>query len=107
MLRQGKPKNVIIHTDRVSQYLSKDYIKAIEGYGAKRSYSAKGNPYDNAVIKSFHAILKKEEIYQNIYRSYEKANLAIFEFIESWYNNKRIHSSIGYLTPNEFEKLAA
>lgn len=107
MFRQGFPQNVVIHTDRGSQYLSKNYIATIDKYGAKRSYSAKGNPYDNAVIESFHAILKKEEVYRNIYRSYDEASSALFEFIESWYNNKRIHGSIGYLTPNEFEKLAA
>lgn len=107
MLRQGNPKDVIIHTDRGSQYLSKNYIQAMKSYEAKRSYSAKGNPYDNAVIESFHAILKKEEVYRSTYRTYEEANLALFQFIDSWYNNKRIHSSIGYLTPNEFENLAA
>lgn len=83
MLREGSPKNVIIHTDRRSQYLSKNYNHAMESYEAKRSYSAKGNPYDNAVIESFHAILKKEEVYRSTYRTYEKARLALFQFIES------------------------
>ncbi|WP_083273559.1 DDE-type integrase/transposase/recombinase [Geosporobacter ferrireducens] len=82
-LKQGKPKNVIIHTNRGNQYLSRNYIKSIENYGVKRSYTTKGNPYGNAVIESFHAILRKEEIYRNIYQTYKKANLAIFEFIES------------------------
>lgn len=107
MFRQGFPKYVTIHTDRGAQYLSKNYIAATDNYCARRSYSAKGNPYDNAVIESFHAILKKEEVYRNVYRSYDEASVALFEFIESWYNNKRIHGSIGYLTPNEFEKHAA
>lgn len=61
MLRQGNPKNVIIHSDRGSQYLSSKYIKLVESYSCQRSYSAKGNPFDNAVIESFHAILKKKK----------------------------------------------
>ena len=67
----------------------------------KHSYSKKGYPYDNASMESFNAILKKEEVNVNNYETFEEAKLAIFEFIESWYNNKRIHSTIGYVTPNE------
>lgn len=107
LTNQGNPKNVIIHTDRGSQYLSKDYIDLVDASECIRSYSAKGNPYDNAPIESFHAILKKEEVYRKVYLTYEDANIEIFKFIEGWYNRKRIHSSIGYLTPNEFEILAA
>lgn len=106
MLRQGNPQNVIIHTDRGSQYLSKKYIQAIEKYNCQRSYSAKGNPFDNAVIESFHATLKKEEVYRSYYHTFEEANIALFQYIEGWYNSRRIHGSIDYLTPNEFEKLA-
>ena len=104
---QKYPKNVIIHTDRGSQYLSKQYIEFVESNKCIRSYSAKGNPYDNAEIESFHAILKKEEAYRKIYHTFEEANISIFRFIEGWYNRNRIHSSINYLTPHEFEKLAA
>lgn len=107
MLRQGNPKNVIIHSDRGSQYLSSKYIKLVESYSCQRSYSAKGNPFDNAVIESFHAILKKEEVYRSNYKSFEEANMALFQYIEGWYNSRRIHSSIDYMTPNEFEKNAA
>ena len=56
-------------------------------------------------MESFNAILKKEEVNQRSYVTFEEARLAIFEFIESWYNNKRIHSSLGYITPNEKERL--
>ena len=67
----------------------------------KHSYSKKGYHYDNASMESFNAILKKEEVNNNTYKTFEEAKLMIFEFIESWYNNKRIHSTLGYITPNE------
>ncbi len=73
----------------------------MEGLGIKHSYSKKGYPYDNASMESFNAILKKEEVNVNNYEIFDSAKLAIFEFIESWYNNQRIHSSLGYITPNE------
>ena len=56
------------------------------------SFSRKGNPYDNACIESFHAALKKEKIYLHTYQDFKDAKLAIFEYTESWYNRKRIHS---------------
>ena len=67
------------------------------------SFSRKGNPYDNACIESFHSVLKKEEIYLHTYQDASKARRAIFECIEGWYNRKRIHSAIGYLTPQQKE----
>ena len=67
----------------------------------KHSYSKKGYPYDNASMESFNAILKKEEVNVNTYTTFKEARLAIFEFIESWYNNTRIHGSLDYKTPNQ------
>jgi len=67
------------------------------------SFSRKGNPYDNACIESFHATLKKEEVYTNVYYDFEDAQRAIFEYIESWYNRKRIHEALNYMTPQEKE----
>ena len=66
----------------------------------------KGCPYDNACIESFHSLIKKEEIYRNTYRTFEEANMAIFKYIEGWYNRKRLHSSINYMTPDQCELLA-
>lgn len=63
------------------------------------SFSRKGTPYDNACIESFHSILKKEEVNQKEYHDFKMAKRALFEYIESWYNRKRIHSAINYLTP--------
>lgn len=69
----------------------------------KHFFSRKGNPYDNACIESFHSVLKKEEVYRNIYRTFEEAQLALFEYIESWYNHRRRHSVLDYKTPQQVE----
>ncbi len=71
----------------------------------KPSFSKKGCPYDNACIESFHAILKKEEVYRTKYVSFKEANLVLFQYIEGFYNRKRIHSSIGYKTPQASARL--
>jgi len=91
----------IFHSDRGSQYTAKEFEKLLETMRIKHSYSKKGYPYDNASMESFNAILKKEEVNVNNYATFEEAKLAIFEFIESWYNNMRIHSSLDYITPNQ------
>lgn len=69
----------------------------------KHSFSYKGSPYDNSCIESFHAILKKEEVNHMQYTNYQSAELALFQYIEDWYNRKRIHGSIDYKTPQEAE----
>jgi len=100
-LTRGLKKDSIFHSDRGSQYTSNNYETLLEQLGIKHSYSKKGYPYDNASMESFNAILKKEEVNVNTYQTFNEARLAIFEFIESWYNNQRIHSTLGYITPNE------
>ena len=92
---------MIFHSDLGSQYTSNEYEKILKENNVKHSYSKKGYPYDNASMESFNAILKKEEVNVNTYNTFKEAKLAIFEFIESWYNNTRIHSSNGYITPNQ------
>ena len=94
-------KNGIFHSDRGSQYTSNKYEELLNIMEIRHSYSKKGYPYDNASMESFNAILKKEEVNVNTYNTFEEAKLVIFEFIESWYNNRRIHSTLGYITPNE------
>lgn len=101
LINRGLNKDGIFHSDRGSQYTSNDYEDLLNTLKIKHSYSKKGYPYDNASMESFNAILKKEEVNVNNYETFEEAKLAIFEFIESWYNNKRIHSTLGYITPNE------
>ena len=92
---------MIFHSDLGSQYTSNEFEKLLLENDVKHSYSKKGYPYDNASMESFNAILKKEEVNVNTYETFNEAKKAIFEFIESWYNNIRIHSSNGYMTPNE------
>lgn len=97
---------VIFHSDLGTQYTSVEFTKRLSEYNITPSYSMKGCPYDNACIESFHSILKKEEVNTVKYYDFDSAKLAIFKFIESWYNRKRIHGSIGYLTPQAKEDLA-
>lgn len=98
---RGITKGMIFHSDLGSQYTSKEFEKLLIKEEVKHSYSKKGYPYDNASMESFNAILKKEEVNVNTYETFKEARIAIFEFIESWYNNTRIHSSNGYITPNQ------
>ncbi|WP_371932717.1 IS3 family transposase [Bacillus carboniphilus] len=100
---QSPKKELIFHSDLGSQYTSEEFAESIRSKGIKHSFSRKGCPYDNACIESFHAILKKEEVHQVKYLNYQSANMALFQYIEGWYNRKRIHGSIGYRTPQEVE----
>lgn len=91
----------IFHTDRGNKFKNKLIDETLETFHIERSLSMKGCPYDNACIESFHSVLKKEEIYLHTYQDFKEAHRAIFEYIESWYNRKRIHSAIDYLTPQQ------
>ena len=102
---QKPSKGLIIHSDRGSQYTSKEYREAVESKEFKLSYSAKGCPYDNACIESFHAVLKKECVYLNTFIDYNHAKGVLFQYIEGFYNRKRIHSSINYMTPDKYEQI--
>lgn len=97
---------IILHSDLGTQYTSQIFEDELARKNMVHSYSRKGNPYDNACIESFHSILKKEEINHNRYYDFNIAGKAIFEYIESWYNRKRIHGSINYMTPQEYEDAA-
>ena len=101
-----KNKQLIFHTDLGSQYTSNDLKELCKEFNIIQSFSKKGCPYDNACIESFHSSIKKEEIYRNTYHTFEEANIAIFQYIEGWYNRKRLHSSINYMTPDQCELLA-
>ncbi len=102
-----KPKtNLVLHSDLGSQYTSVEFEERLQELAIQHSFSRKGCPYDNACIESFHAILKKEEVHHVRYLNFEGAKLALFRYIEGWYNRKRIHGSIGYMTPQAFEDQA-
>jgi len=91
------------HTDRGSQYASDDYRKKLAAFKITASMSRKGNCYDNAFVESFFRTLKVELIYTRTFKTREEARSAIFEFIEVWYNRQRIHSSLDYMTPEDYE----
>ena len=99
------PHGLVHHSDRGSQYASHDYQETLLAAGVTCSMSRKGNCWDNAPAESFFATLKKELIHQRHFRTRAEAKSAIFEFIESWYNRERLHSSLGYMSPVEFEAI--
>ena len=84
--------------------MSKEYRKFCAEKGISISYSRKGNPYDNACIESFHATLKKEYVHNEKFENLESSRTRIYKYIEIWYNNSRIHSKIGFISPNEYEE---
>ncbi len=107
-LVQRRPsEGLLCHSDRGSQYASGDYQALLKGSGIVCSMSRKGNCWDNAPVESFFATLKRELIYRRRYETREEARAEIFEYIEIWYNRRRRHSSLGYLSPEEFERRAA
>ncbi len=107
-LQERKPQpGLVHHSDRGVQYASGDYTELLKQHQAQISMSRKGNPYDNAACESFMKTLKYEEVYRNEYRDFQEARARIGEFLESVYNQKRLHSALGYLPPAEFENGAA
>ena len=98
-------EGIILHSDLGSQYTSQLFESYLSNAKMRHSFSRKGNPYDNACIESFYSVLKKEEIYLHNYQDSREARRAIFEYIESWYNRKRIHSAIDYMTPQQKEDM--
>jgi transposase InsO family protein len=97
------PHALVVHSDRGSQYTSKAYWKLAEKFKIKLSMSAKGCCYDNAVAESFFHTLKLAVVHGHNYRTRNQATRCIFEYIECFYNTTRAHSTLDYLSPNEFE----
>jgi transposase InsO family protein len=101
--QREKPEGVIFHSDRGSQYASKDFKTVLSLSKAKQSMSRKGDCWDNACAESFFASLKKEVIYRNHYRTREEARAAIFWYIEVFYNRYRPHSYLNGISPETYE----
>jgi len=95
---------MIHHSDRGTQYASADYRELLQAHSIECSMSRRGDCWDNAVIESFFATLKKELVRGTQWKTRSEARAAIFEYIEVWYNRQRRHSSIGYLSPAEYEE---
>lgn len=96
-------QQLLVHSDRGSQYASHLFTKYLAKKGCKQSMSRKGNCWDNAVSESFFGTLKKEMIYHQKFETRKAARQAIFDYIEVFYNRNRIHSALNYLTPSAFE----
>jgi putative transposase len=101
--RRAVQAGLVHHSDRGSQYASNDYTDLLKTNGIDISMSRKGNPWDNAACESFMKTLKYEEVHRNEYRDLAEARASIAEFLEKVYNQKRLHSALGYLPPAEFE----
>ena len=104
-IEERNTDNLIHHSDKGIQYCAYDYVNLLKANEIKISMSAKGSPYDNAFIESFFKTLKAEEVYLWEYETYADVIDRIPYFIEDVYNSKRLHSSIGYLPPEEFEDI--
>jgi putative transposase len=105
MAQRNRPitKELIFHSDRGVQYACNEFRKLLESNPLIiRSMSRRGNCWDNAVAESFFKTLKSECIYQNKFADKEQAALVVFEYIETWYNRKRLHSALGFMSPEEF-----
>ena len=104
--RRQPPPGWVHHSDRGSQYAAADYQRLLAAQGARVSMSRTGNCYDNAAMESFFHTLKTELVYREHYATREQARRSVFDYIEVFYNRQRRHSTLGYATPAEFEKLA-
>lgn len=105
IVRSRPPVGVIHHSDRGVQYLCENYINELKKYHFIISNSRKGNPYDNAFAERIMRTLKQQEVYLAKYETYLDVVEQLPQFIEDVYNEKRVHSAIGYMTPNELEEM--
>jgi putative transposase len=106
-LERRRPRSgAVHHSDRGSQYTSKAYQQQLADAGLIASMSRKGMPYDNAVMESFFSSLKQELTHHERFKDRDAARAHIFEYIESFYNRQRLHSSLGYRSPEAFERTA-
>jgi len=104
--RRGKPDALLHHSDQGSQYTSEQFQRLLVDHGIICSMSRSGNVWDNAATESFFSSLKTERAKRKTYRTRDEAKADVFDYIERFYNPKRRHSTLGYLSPMEFEMRA-
>lgn len=107
ILRRNPPKGLICRSDRGTQYAANDFKALLAQHEFIGSMSKKGDCWDNAVAESFFHTLKVELVHRYIFKTREQAKRKIFEYIEMYYNRRRTHSALGYLSPFEFENRAS
>jgi putative transposase len=103
--RRGKPDALLYHSDQGSQYTSEQFQRLMQHNGMTCSMSRSGNCWDNAAMESFFS-LKTERVRKKVYRSRDQARADVFDYIERFYNPTRRHSTLGYLSPIDFERRA-
>jgi transposase InsO family protein len=103
LMTRQPPAGLVHHSDRGVQYACRDYTDMLKQHQTEISMSRKGNPYDNAACESFMKTLKYEEVYRMEYRDFHDVHASIGEFLERVYNERRLHSALGYVPPAEFE----
>ena len=104
--RRGKLDALLHHSDRGSQYTAEPFQKLMADHGVTCSMSRSGNVWDNAVMESFFSSLKTERIARKVYQTRDQARADVFDYVERFYNPTRRHSTIGYVSPMEFERIA-
>jgi putative transposase len=103
--RRGRPDALLHHSDRGSQYASEPFQRLMADQGVSCSMSRAGNVWDNAAMESFFSSMKTERVARKVYRTRDDARADVFDYIERFYNPKRRHSTLGYLSPMEFEQM--
>ena len=105
VIQRRPPRGLVFHSDRGVQYGSGEFLELVRLHGFLQSMSRKGDCWDNACAESFFKTLRAELIRWRIYRDGEEARQAVFEYVEAFYNRRRLHSYLGYTTPSEYEEL--
>jgi putative transposase len=102
---QHRPVNqpLLFHSDRGVQYACQEFREQLKGMPVRQSMGRKGKCWDNAVAESFFKTMKTELVYHTVFTTRDQAKLAVFEYLEVWYNRERKHSTLGYLTPCQYE----
>lgn len=102
---RNTPHGLMFHSDRGTQYTAFAFRQLLDSLNVLQSFSKKGYPFDNAVCECFFKYLKREETNRRTYHTFKELYLSVFEYIEGFYNSRRPHGSLGYLTPNEMESV--